>query len=157
MPKEKLYPLGIPVSKPFRTRGSRQEAREILGLPSRLPVFLIMTGSMGYGRIEDTIQELVNLYLWEQRKAEGISGKSMQGPSQCDNPRIYQKNSSIHGRLRRTVFKARRFNQHRGRCERRSLDPYRSHSRLRKQERCLFRKTGNVLLLSGTGSAGEVR
>ena len=62
MPKEKLYPLGIPVSKPFRTRGSRQEAREILGLPSRLPVFLIMTGSMGYGRIEDTIQELVNLY-----------------------------------------------------------------------------------------------
>ena len=57
-----MYPLGIPVSKPFRTRGSRQEAREILGLPSRLPVFLIMTGSMGYGRIEDTIQELVNLY-----------------------------------------------------------------------------------------------
>ena len=55
MPKEKLYPLGIPVSKPFRTRGSRQEAREILGLPSRLPVFLIMTGSMGYGRIEDTL------------------------------------------------------------------------------------------------------
>ena len=62
MPEEKLYPLGIPVSKPFRTRGDRREAREILGLPLHLPVFLIMTGSMGYGRIEDTVQELVNLY-----------------------------------------------------------------------------------------------
>lgn len=62
MPRERLFPLGIPVSKPFRQKGDQQEARRQLGLPSQLPVFLIMTGSMGYGRIEDTIQELVNLY-----------------------------------------------------------------------------------------------
>ena len=165
MPKEKLYPLGSCFQAfPHERKPAGSAGNIRLALPAACVSDYDRQHGLRKNRRhhpgagEPIWQPRGNRSdLWEQRKAEGISGKSMQGPSQCDNSRIYQKNSSIHGRLRRTVFKARRFNQHRGRCERRSLDPYRSHSRLRKQERCLFRKTGNVLLLSGTGSAGEVR
>ena len=166
MPKRKIVSAGYSCFQAFPHERKPAGSAGILGLPSRLPVFLIMTGSMGYGRIEDTIQELVNLY-GSRAVIVVICGNNAKLKESLENqckghPNVIiqgftKKSSSIHGRLRRTVFKARRFNQHRGRCERRSLDPYRSHSRLRKQERCLFRKTGNVLLLPGTGSAGEVR
>ncbi len=96
MPQKKLFPLGIPVSKPFRTKGERQEAREKLNLPSQLPVFLIMTGSMGYGRIEDTIQELVNLY-GDQAVIAVICGNNTRLKESLEQQCQGHPNVKIHG------------------------------------------------------------
>ncbi|MDR3552290.1 MAG: glycosyltransferase [Clostridia bacterium] len=50
IPAEKLAPIGIPVCSRFKSRRSKQEARAAFGLSAE-HVFVIMGGSMGYGRI----------------------------------------------------------------------------------------------------------
>lgn len=59
IPREKLIPTGIPVSDRFRSLPSREEARTALGMPQQGRCILIMTGSMGYGRIESLVQASV--------------------------------------------------------------------------------------------------
>ena len=49
LPKERLYPYGIPVRGLFYSRISRQEARNALDLPETGSVVLLMCGSMGCG------------------------------------------------------------------------------------------------------------
>lgn len=49
---KKILATGIPVSQRFVKKGSKEEARKILGINSKDQVFLIMGGSMGFG---DTI------------------------------------------------------------------------------------------------------
>ncbi len=51
IPKERLVPAGIPVSKRFWDRQDKKETRLGLGLGTDGPVVLIMTGSMGFGNI----------------------------------------------------------------------------------------------------------
>lgn len=53
VPEEKLVPTGIPVSARFRTHASKEEAREQLGLPQGETIYLVMTGSMGFGNAAD--------------------------------------------------------------------------------------------------------
>lgn len=57
--REKLIPTGIPVSDRFRSIPSREKAREALGVAEEGHCILIMTGSMGYGKIEGLVQALV--------------------------------------------------------------------------------------------------
>lgn len=57
--REKLIPTGIPVSDRFRSLPSRKEARKTLGMAAEGHCILIMTGSMGYGKIESLVQALV--------------------------------------------------------------------------------------------------
>lgn len=52
MPKEKLYPLGIPVHTRFQKNHSRDDARKAFGITAK-KVFVLMGGSMGYGRIRE--------------------------------------------------------------------------------------------------------
>ncbi len=59
IPREKLIPTGIPVSERFRNLPSRGEAREALGMAQEGHCILIMTGSMGYGKIEGLVRALV--------------------------------------------------------------------------------------------------
>lgn len=59
IPREKLVPTGIPVSDRFRSLPSREEARRALDMPQQGRCILIMTGSMGYGRIENLVQASV--------------------------------------------------------------------------------------------------
>ena len=47
--REKLVPLGIPVSQKFLVNTDKKEARHDLGLPQEGNVILVMTGSMGFG------------------------------------------------------------------------------------------------------------
>lgn len=49
VPRKKLWATGIPVSRKFREKLPREEARKRLGLPEQGRLYLIMTGSMGYG------------------------------------------------------------------------------------------------------------
>ncbi len=59
IPGEKLIPTGLPVSRRFLSRQCQKEARQKLGLPSGAPVFLVMTGSMGFGDISSFTLDLL--------------------------------------------------------------------------------------------------
>lgn len=59
IPKEKLYPLGIPVQKKFSEPEARDEVRKRLGLDTQKRYVLVTGGSMGGGEIEKTIEQLL--------------------------------------------------------------------------------------------------
>ena len=59
VPREKLFPYGIPVSQGFLQRNDREKARQLLGLAQK-PTHLIMTGSMGYGHIGQLVREILD-------------------------------------------------------------------------------------------------
>ena len=52
MKKERLCPLGIPISTRFSALPSKEEARRELGLPQKATLHLVMGGSMGAGDIQ---------------------------------------------------------------------------------------------------------
>ena len=68
IPKEKLLPYGIPVMKAFRTRMSREKActiinsRENIHLDTRKRTYLVMSGSMGFGKVELLTVNLIRYY-----------------------------------------------------------------------------------------------
>lgn len=53
IPAEKLRYTGIPVRDAFCGRVDKFQAREALGLDADRPYYLIMSGSMGYGNLEE--------------------------------------------------------------------------------------------------------
>ncbi len=57
IPKEKVYPIGIPISSEFSEKLSKSEARKMLGIPDRDTV-LVMTGSMGFGNVPELISRM---------------------------------------------------------------------------------------------------
>ena len=59
IPQEKLFPYGIPVSEGFIQNKEKKEARALLKLEEK-PTHLIMTGSMGFGHVEQLIRELLD-------------------------------------------------------------------------------------------------
>lgn len=59
IPAEKLVPTGIPVSERFLQLPGKREARGQLGIPVDKSCILMMTGSMGYGRVESMTAKLV--------------------------------------------------------------------------------------------------
>lgn len=58
MDEKKLLPLGIPVNKKFKKKLSKKEARNIFGIKGD-KVFLLMGGSMGYGKIPSLAKALL--------------------------------------------------------------------------------------------------
>lgn len=60
IPKEKLLPLGIPVRPAFSRPVSKEDVRRHLGLPEDAPLFLVMSGSMGFGKVHLLAHELVS-------------------------------------------------------------------------------------------------
>lgn len=62
IPKEKLYPLGIPVRQVFGQETSRTEARKALGLDQSAAYFLVAGGSMGAGVLKRSVRELYRQY-----------------------------------------------------------------------------------------------
>lgn len=57
--REKLVPLGIPVSQKFLVKTDKKEARRALGLPEDGSILLVMTGSIGYGNNTEFISKLL--------------------------------------------------------------------------------------------------
>ena len=60
IPEEKLLPLGIPVRPAFASPASKEDVRRHLDLPENAPLFLVMSGSMGFGKVHLLTHELVS-------------------------------------------------------------------------------------------------
>lgn len=60
--REKLLPYGIPVSNQFREKVEKREARRALSLDEEKPMFLIMSGSMGFGKVGMLIEEALSRF-----------------------------------------------------------------------------------------------
>ena len=60
---DKMLPTGIPIKPQFSERTDRSEARRLLGLELHTHTILLMSGSMGYGKIDESIQRLDRLKL----------------------------------------------------------------------------------------------
>lgn len=56
----KLKPFGIPIDPKFATKRTKKEAFSLLGIPEKRTV-LVMSGSMGFGKVTDGILELDHL------------------------------------------------------------------------------------------------
>lgn len=59
IPAERLVASGIPVSRQFQGERRTEEARERLGCADADYVFTLMSGSMGFGHLADTVRELL--------------------------------------------------------------------------------------------------
>lgn len=55
--EEKLVPIGIPIHPKFANKLDKQEARKALGIED-IPTVLVMSGSMGYGKIGRMIKQI---------------------------------------------------------------------------------------------------
>ena len=60
LPLEQILPLGIPIQSKFGKKIDKLEARKTLGVEDKFTV-LVMSGSMGYGKIAKTIVQLDKL------------------------------------------------------------------------------------------------
>ena len=60
--KKEILTFGIPVSSKFKKRANKAEAREKLNLPINKHIALIMTGTIGYGKVNLIIDEIVKEY-----------------------------------------------------------------------------------------------
>lgn len=60
IPEEKLLPLGIPVRRAFSRPASKEDVRRHLGLAEDSKMFLIMSGSMGFGKVHLLAHELIS-------------------------------------------------------------------------------------------------
>ena len=68
IPREKLLPLGIPVRQNFLRKTERGKAKLRCGLPQEEKTYLVMSGSMGFGKIQLFVMELSR----RLRENEGI-------------------------------------------------------------------------------------
>ena len=73
--RKKLRPYGIPVSMRFKNPPTREQAREKLGLDSDLPLYLVMGGSMGAGKMRSFTKKLSDA-VGETGKIVVICGKN---------------------------------------------------------------------------------
>nr|PZN09001.1 MAG: galactosyldiacylglycerol synthase [Caldicoprobacter oshimai] len=60
IPLEKVWPIGIPIFIKFANKMDKAEARKLLGIENKTTV-LVMSGSMGYGNVDDVIRRLDNM------------------------------------------------------------------------------------------------
>ncbi len=90
---KKVLPYGIPIKPKFSIRGDQKKAREDLKLDLRMPTILLMSGSMGYGKIDKTIEHLDELPIDFQTLV--VCGK---------NKRQYRKIKKLTTRKRFDVY-----------------------------------------------------
>ncbi len=71
-----LLPLGIPVSPRFAQSMPKEKARESLGLSPDAPTVLLMGGSMGHGKMTDSLSALDSLPLGEDYQIIVVCGSN---------------------------------------------------------------------------------
>lgn len=141
--EKKLVPLGIPVSADFLVRKGKEQCRDELGLSKNKKIVLIMGGSMGAGHIGlllkfllvgtgDDVQFAVicgsNKRLFRSLSHKYLGEKKIKIVGHTDKVARYM------GGLRPVLYKAGRYNLHRGNGYGCANGAYEAHSRLRKQK-----------------------
>lgn len=58
IPREKLLPYGIPVRMSFMKKVDAQRAKHVCGIPKDAHTYLVMGGSMGFGRMQTFVSQL---------------------------------------------------------------------------------------------------
>ena len=89
IPREKLYPLGIPFSPKILDNVSKVEAREMLNLPSNGKIALLIGGSMGAGKMVKLAK-----YFKSYQKDNDIFVVAICG----NNKRVFKKISRKYGK-----------------------------------------------------------
>ncbi len=60
IPSERVLPFGIPIQSKYCLSSPTNKAREKLGLDPDIPTVLIMSGSMGYGNMAESVDRLAS-------------------------------------------------------------------------------------------------
>ena len=91
IPEQKIYPLGIPVSKDFAVLKNRADVCKSLNIKNTFTI-LIMGGSLGFGKINEIFKSLLNL----KRKLQIIvvAGKNHKLKKQLEEV-FYPKNKEV--------------------------------------------------------------
>lgn len=93
LPPEKMYPYGIPVGLSFSGKADKLRARAKLHLPADKPVYLVMSGSMGFGKMHLFVFELTRkLTHGEQLIIICGNNKKMQNILK----HTYKRNKNVH-------------------------------------------------------------
>lgn len=58
IPREKLLPFGIPVRLSFTKKIDTQKAKRVCGIPRDAHTYLVMGGSMGFGKMQSFVSQL---------------------------------------------------------------------------------------------------
>ena len=93
--EEQLLPLGIPIAPRFAETMDKASARASLGLDPALPVVLLMGGSMGFGRMADSVAALDRLALNTDFQMIAVCG---------NNKKMQEKIASIEGDLKHPIL-----------------------------------------------------
>lgn len=91
--EEKILPFGIPIKSKFSRRIEKKQARAQLGLDPDQRTILLMSGSMGYGKIDESIEKLDGLDLDAQVMV--VCG---------NNKRMYHKVSALQTKKRFEIY-----------------------------------------------------
>lgn len=89
---DKMIPFGIPIKPEFSTSMDRAEARRSLNLSENKPTILLMSGSMGYGKIDKSLKKIDELPMNFQIMV--VCG---------NNKKMYKKISKMQGSMKKDV------------------------------------------------------
>lgn len=84
----KIAPIGIPIHTKFSKKMNVSEARKLLGIEDKTTVF-VMSGSMGYGKVETVIQEIDSLDL--DLQIISVCGNNKSLKKKIDEMNIHKK------------------------------------------------------------------
>jgi len=93
IPAEKLFPCGIPAGMAFSKPVNKTRARSKLRLPADKPVFLVMSGSMGFGKMHLFVFELTRKLIHDEQLII-ICGNNKK--TQLILKGTYRKNKNVH-------------------------------------------------------------
>lgn len=87
--KEKILPLGIPISSKFSIKTDKTEARRQLGIDPNKPTILLMSGSMGYGNMNKVLKSIDQLEMDFQLLA--VCGNNAQAKQEIESLQTVKK------------------------------------------------------------------
>ncbi|MBO5057074.1 MAG: glycosyltransferase [Lachnospiraceae bacterium] len=93
IPSEKMYPYGIPVGLSFSGKADKLRAKAKLHLPADKPVYLVMSGSMGFGKMHLFVFELTRK-LTHDEQIIIICGNNKKMQNILKH--TYKKNKNVH-------------------------------------------------------------
>lgn len=93
--EEQLLPFGIPISPRFAQTMDKAAARASLGLDPTLPTVLLMGGSMGFGRMADSVAALDRIALDTDFQMIAVCG---------NNQKMREQIAAIEGQLHHPIL-----------------------------------------------------